>query len=414
MITVQQAIEHVRQHAHPLAPQDAELSRAAGLVLAGDVVSDVDSPPHDKALMDGYAVRSSDIEAAGTELGVLEEITAGDMPARVLTPGTASRIMTGAPLPRGADAVVMVEQTELVAGEALDGDPPGTARVRIIPAMVSCGANVLSQAAVVHQGETVLRTGHVIRPIEIGLLAEVGAKNISVHPRPRVAILSTGNELVPYKQTPSAGQIRNSNGPMLAAMVEGFHADAISLGIGRDDPAALRKLADVGLSYDVLLVSGGVSAGVKDLVPNVLDQAGVERVFHKVQLKPGKPVWFGLRNADDGRQTLVFGLPGNPVSSLVCCELLVRPALERLGGRPFLPAVARNGILVTPFHQRGGRPTYFPAFAQHAGIAPAMIEPLRWQGSADLRTLASANCLVRFPAGDRHYRTDESVEYYPI
>jgi molybdopterin molybdotransferase len=222
-----------------------------------------------------------------------------------------------------------------------------------------------------------------------------------------VAVLATGNELVPADRRPAAGQIRNSNGPMLCALVAGAGGIAVDLGIGRDDAEPLSELVARGLGEDVLVLSGGVSAGVLDLVPRVLSELGVEEVFHKVRLKPGKPLWFGVTRRGD-RRTLVFGLPGNPVSSLVCFELFVRPALGRLAGRAdnALPTVEAR--LTQPYAQRGDRPTYFPVRLRREA-AQATVELLNWHGSADLQTLAQANGLAVFPADQQHFDAGDWV-----
>ncbi len=246
-----------------------------------------------------------------------EEVTAGQVPQAPLQPGLATRIMTGAPVPAEAEAVVMVEQTQT------SSDADGIEWVEIAEVRLPESGNIMLQGTSLRAGEVILSAGRTIRPLEIGLLAEVGRHQVQVSLVPSVAILSTGNELVDVDQSPQAGQIRNSNGPLLNALVQRAGAKPVPLGIGRDDLDDLRQLVAQGLQEDVLVLSGGVSAGVLDLVPQVLQELGVEQVFHKVDLKPGKPLWFGV-NADT--QTLVFGLPGNPVSSLVCCELFVRPA----------------------------------------------------------------------------------------
>jgi molybdopterin molybdotransferase len=281
------------------------------------------------------------------------------------------------------------------------------------------------------RGETVLRSGQELRASDLGLLAEVGRDRVTVIPRPTVAIISTGNELVPAAHLPGPGQIRNSNGPMLAALVQSAGAAPRDLGIVRDELDDLRRVIAQGLQADVLVLSGGVSAGVLDLVPRVLAEAGVQQVFHKVNLKPGKPLWFGakgnaefgMRNSECGdgssgipnsefriphSKTLVFGLPGNPASTLVCFELFVRPALRRLAGhvevRP--PVMAR---LDAHFNHRGNRPTYHPGRLEQAPNGAGVV-PVRWQGSADLRALALANCLIHFPAGDQEYPPGKEVE----
>ena len=201
--------------------------------------------------------------------------------------------MTGAPLPAGADAVVMVEQTHL-----MDGSTP--VRVRMEADQVHRGQHIMRRGASVLRGATVLEPGRVLRPVDVGLLCEVGCAEVSVRRPPRVAVLATGNELVPPQRRPAAGEIRNSNGPMLCALARSERGQVVDLGIARDEIAALRPAIEQGLACDVLVLSGGVSAGVLDLVPRVLEQLGVERVFHQVHLKPGKPLWFGIHEAGQG------------------------------------------------------------------------------------------------------------------
>jgi molybdopterin molybdotransferase len=400
MLTVDEALQSVLVRASVLSPASVSLDDALGLVLAEEVTSDVDSPPHDKAMVDGFAVIASDLASGQATLPVIEDVMAGQVPRLDLMPGNATRIMTGAPIPAGADAVVMVE----VSADAGDG------KVKLADGKVTSGQNILRRGRSLFRGQVVLKVGARIRAVEIGLLAEVGRAIVSVVPRPRVAVLATGNELVPLDRVPGPGQIRNSNGPMLVAAVRETGAEAIHLGIARDDEADLTRLIEAGLNSDVLLLSGGVSAGMLDLVPGVLKSLGVREVFHKVNLKPGKPIWFGQCERG-GRQTLVFGLPGNPVGSWVCFELFVRPALAKLAGRN-VPQVKRtSGVLVSQVTQRGDRPTFFPAAYREATAGPT-IEPLAWQGSADLATLAQANALAMLPPGDRVYVAGERVEVY--
>jgi molybdopterin molybdotransferase len=272
------------------------------------------------------------------------------------------------------------------------------------------------------RGELVLPPGASIRAIEIALLCEVGSTSVQVIPCPTVAVLPTGNELLDPADPLSASGIRNSNGPMLAAAVAQAGGIARNLGVARDDAAELRSLIAAGLEADILVLSGGVSEGVLDLVPGVLAELGVREVFHKVHLKPGKPIWFGTFAAD-GMQKLVFGLPGNPVSSLVCFELFVRPAIQTLAGRGFFGLPRVQARLSQTFVLRGNRPTYQPAvlhgLPDNAGAdGPLLssdagsptVEPLKWQGSADIRTLARSNALACFPTGDRSYAAGETLE----
>jgi molybdopterin molybdotransferase len=407
MLTVSEALALVAQRAHNRPAAEVLLADALGLVLAEDVAADVDSPPHDKSIVDGYAVVASDLAEGDARLTILEEIVAGNVPSRQVTSGTTTRIMTGAPLPGGADAVVMIERSEVFPSPAA---PLGEARLQATG--LTAGQNILLRGASFRQGEVVLRTGAVLRPIEIGLLCEVGRVAVRAIAKPNVAILATGNELVPHGELPGPGQIRNSNGPMLAAAVRRAGGEPIELGIGRDDRDELRRAIQAGLSADVLVVSGGVSAGVLDLAPEVLAELGVERVFHKVRIKPGKPLWFGVLKTAHAAK-LVFGLPGNPVSSFVCFELFVRPAMAALAGRGFAGLTTCQAALTKPFVHRGERPTYHPALLRHTK-AGSTVEPIVWRGSADLRGLSAGNSLAHFPAGDRTFTAGEKVEVFVL
>lgn len=397
MIAVREALELVLAQAQPGWSERVDLELALGRVLASPVVSDVESPPHDKSIVDGFALRAADLVSGVAELSIVEAIMAGMTPKRAIGPGEAARIMTGAPIPAGADCVVMIERTL----------PVNAGRVRIEDTALRAGQNIVRRAAVMRAGDEVIAQGTTLRAIEIGLLAEIGQQQVKVAWQPTVAILSTGNELVPYNQVPGIGQIRNSNGPMLAAAVERAGGRYLDLGISRDDRAHLRTAIQEGLDVDILLVSGGVSMGDLDLTPGLFRELGVEEVFHKVRLKPGKPLWFGVRHGE--RPTLVFGLPGNPVSSLVCFELFARPAMRRFLGEAQCEPTRQVARLSKPFRQRGERDTYAPAFAawDAQGLA---VTPLPSQGSGDLRALVAANALAIFPQGDCEYAAGECVE----
>lgn len=409
MLSVDQALELIFRQSRPLAPRRVGLPDALGLVLAEEIVSDIDSPPHDKSVVDGYAVQAAAVKVAGTKLSILEEVTAGRLPTLAVSATTATRIMTGAPLPAGADAIVMIEKTEFASGQE--------SLVCINEFPVKLGQNIMRQGTSMRQGEIVLSSrcpagaSTTLRAIEIGLLAEVGRQEVLVHPCPQVAVLATGDELVDAAQIPGPAQIRNSNGPMIAAQVRQAGGIPRELGIARDSQADLKKCIQSGLESDVLILSGGVSAGVLDLVPQVLESLGVEQVFHKVNLKPGKPLWFGVQTNANGRRVLVFGLPGNPVSSLVCFELFIRPALAALAGRPFCGLPIQSGLLTKEQRQRGDRPTYWPASCLLDGTG-ATVTPLEWRGSGDLHSLARANCLAYFPAEDRVFAAGEKVSVY--
>lgn len=401
MLDVQQALEAILADNPAAAGQPVPLADALGLVLANDIASDIDSPPHDKSMVDGYAVKQLDLAAGPVVLTVNEEVTAGQVPTLPVQAGTASRIMTGAPVPEGTEAVVMIERTQLVEGA-------GVEQVRIDSQPLSEGANVMPQGSSLQAGQVILSAGRQLRPIEIGLLAEVGHDPVAAIVPPEVAILPTGNELVAASEVPAAGQIRNSNGPLLEAQLRRCGAKPLQLGICGDDDAMLDKLIATGLSADILLLSGGVSAGVLDLVPAALARQQVQEVFHRVKIKPGKPVWYG-RCHEQGRNCHVFGLPGNPVSSLVCFEVFVRPLIDQLAGRKSSGLVRTEARLTDSFLQRGDRPSYHPSYCQ-LGSNGLEVQPLDWLGSADQKTLTAANCLACFPAGECEYDAGSQLQ----
>jgi molybdopterin molybdotransferase len=401
MLQVADAQAIVRQYVQPLPPEPMALTSAAlGHVLAADVVSDLDMPPYHKSMMDGYAVRCVDLPAGKGRLQVIEEITAGQVPRRSVEAGQASRIMTGAPIPPGSDAVVVVERTRLGEGGCVEIEdrPPKP------------GQNILPRGVEMQRGDTILSAGTVLRPQEFGVLSTVGRTTVSVHPSPRVAILSTGDELVEPAEKPEGGQIRNSNGAMLVALVSRSGGTPRYLGIARDDPACLRPMVCDGLKSHVLLLSGGVSAGKLDLVPGVLREASVVAHFHKVEMKPGKPVFFGTSSrSGGGNPTFVFGLPGNPVSVLACFELFVRPALRRLRGHADPGPHFVSAVLSEDFAYRTDRPTYHPAHLELTATG-WRVRPVPWIGSADLRALTQANALVLLPSGDHRHRAGQTFE----
>ena len=398
MIGIDDAQAMIRAESKPNPSQAVNVDEALGCMLAQAVVSDVDSPPHDKALMDGYAVRAADI-CQNVEFEVIEEIVAGEVPTRTVESGNATRIMTGAPLPKGADAVVMVERTEMVA----DG------RVHFLLESIKSGTAVMRRGASVRRDQVVLQPGCELRSIEIGVMAEVGCAAVEVIRRPEIALVQTGDELVEIGEPLQPGQIRNSNGPMLSAMVQQVGGRAVDLGIARDDEAMLSAAIQQGLKSDLLLLSGGVSAGVRDLVPSVLAAAGVRQVFHKVNMRPGKPLWFGVADREDQGRCLVFGLPGNPVSSLACFWVFVAPAILIASGRPEHRTMKSRSL--TESHRIGGaRPTYWPAMQD----GEDGVRALPWQGSADLYSLVSADSLIFFPEGGREYVAGETVAVLPF
>lgn len=401
MISVEQALELVLQHTGKLQRcRRISVESALGCVLAEEVSSDIDSPPHDKSQVDGYAICEADLQNA-EPLHVIERIVAGQVPTKPLAAGTAIQIMTGAPIPENCAAVVMVEKTEQLPGE----------QIRNFDRLQS-GMNIMRRGTSMKKDELVLAAGTVLRAIEIGLLAEVGRENVWAFLEPAVAILPTGDELVPYTEPPPAGKIRNSNGVLLANLVLQAGGSPIENEIVPDEAEATLAAITANLESDIILLSGGVSAGVHDLVPAALAKAGVMQVFHHVNLKPGKPLWFGFYDrGGDQPPCLVFGLPGNPVSGLVCFELFVRPALQKMRGQEPNGLARLQAPLAIEHTHRGDRPAYWPAVlsADEQGVTP-----LRWQGSGDLRTLARANALACFPGGNQTWNAGEEVIVYRL
>jgi molybdopterin molybdotransferase len=396
MLSVAEAQQIVLTHAKPQPPETLPIGPALlGQVLSEDISSDIDMPPYDKAMMDGYAVRSEDLSGGRGTLTVIDEILAGQTPTRTVGPGQAARIMTGAPIPRGCDAVVIVERTQRADGN----------RVSISDAPTAPGDNILAAGREMRLGDRVLAAGTMLRPQEFGTLASVGRTTAAMYPRPQIAILPTGDEIVDVSEVPGPGQIRNGNGPMLVAQVARAGGVPRFLGIARDREEHLRTLVTEGLRYPLLLLSGGVSAGKLDLVPGVLESLGVKAHFHKISMKPGKPLYFGSR---DGY--LVFGLPGNPVSSLVCFELFVRPAIRRMMGHPDAGPQMVNARLIEDFSYRTDRPTYHPAWLE-AGESVWQVRAMPWFGSSDLRGLSASNAFVLFPPGDHQHRAGQ---HYPV
>ncbi|MEK6257532.1 MAG: molybdopterin-binding protein [Planctomycetota bacterium] len=573
MLSVAQAFDKLLATVEPLEAVSLPLSDVLGLTLAEDVSAPEDSPPFDKSLMDGFAVRAADVANGFVSLKVVEVVTAGRVPSQPVGPGEATQIMTGAPIPEGADLVVKIE-------EAL----PDINSVHVTTKSVAPGTNILRRGTSVRAGDVVLKAGMKLNGSRIGALAELGRAAVKVHRRPIVAVLATGDELVPIDQTPGPGHIRNSNEAMLVALLQAAGAIPVPLGIARDNRDILRAMIQQGLQCDMLVLSGGVSAGTLDLVPSELTAASVREVFHKVELKPGKPVWFGVwearpavpsvvaatdarsesepaeqispgtnfsldefheriqsmrrggalhdflrsipffsrlvafkndpvvydelqridaillamsqwekdhperidifrarRIADDSGTTIedvdrliadfrrtatlleksafrsvaqrmrdfreytssmsgearsesaksvesaiqtapvedsecltpskchVFGLPGNPVSSLVCCELFVRTAIRRLmGEQPPLPR-PMPARLEHDYSARADRPTYHPAKLMWSPEG-AVVKLVPWHGSSDLCGTVAANAMAFLSGEAKEYRAGDVLE----
>ena len=400
MLSVEQGQEIVLKHARPLPAETADVTPALlGQILAADVASDIDMPPYDKSMMDGYALRAQDLHNGQEALEIVEEITAGKVPQRALATGQSARIMTGAPIPINADAVVMIERSK----------PVGTNRVQIEDHSVLAGQNILPKGKEMRRGEVVLSAGTLLRPQTLGTLATVGRTTASVYPRPQVAIVPTGDEIVEVSEKPGPGQIRNGNGPMLMAQVARAGGTPRYLGIARDREDSLRALITAGLGDPILILSGGVSAGKLDLVPGVLHNLGVEAHFHKVAMKPGKPVFFGTR---DGH--LVFGLPGNPVSSLVSFEAFVRPAIRKLLGKRQLERSTVQAVALEGARSPRGIRQYRRGVLHREAGGGYGVSLVGGAGSHLIASLALSNCLVIIPEEVTELAAGSHVTVMPL
>jgi molybdopterin molybdotransferase len=370
------------------------LAQSLGLYLAQELRNDRDAPPFDKSLMDGYAVRAADVATVPSELAVVDRIAAGEAATAPLSQGQAMAIMTGAPLPAGADAVVPVEQTQ--KGSRSN-------RITVLQA-VSRGGFIAARASDSPAGSVVLKSGTRLGPAQIAVAAAIGAVNLPVHAPPSVAVLGTGDELVAPEQSPSATQIRSCNNPMLLALLHRYPYRRSDLGIVRDDPAVIEEKIISGLAHDVLLVTGGMSMGERDFVPGILRRLGGQLRITKLRIKPGKPFIF----AEMPGGKFAFGLPGNPVSAFVCTVCLVSRLLMRMAGGP--PALSvRTAPLAHPLQANGPRTFYQPAIFDGRALVP-----LRWKGSADVFTLGQANSLLVRPEDQPAQPAGTMVEFVEI
>ena len=395
MISLEGAVQRVLDGVVATAAATHPLAEATGLVLAEAVVADVDMPPFDKAAVDGYAVKACDA-VAGASFDVLETVMAGATPTAAVAPGQAVRVMTGAPVPASAETVIMLETTR-AAGERIEV-------LRDTPA----GRNVCRRGEDMLAGTPLLPAGTIIQPQHVGLLAGQGAVELVCHRRPTIAVLATGDEIVPPEASPGAGQIRNANNAMLVALARQAAGHAVDLGIAADTAAALRTHIVRGLESDVLLCSGGVSAGALDLVPQVLAACGVCEVFHHVAMQPGRPVFYG--RTDTGH---VFGLPGNPVAAFVCFKTLVEPLLRTLRGlgTPIPPAHAAT--FEGSMKRTDDRARYVGVELLDTEAGP-VARRIATHGPADLAALSRATGLAILPPQTGPYQGGESVQVIPL
>jgi molybdopterin molybdotransferase len=382
-------VERAASGLHAAAPETISLLECYGRVLACDLPADRDLPPFPRSARDGWALRHADVAEPPATLRVVGEVRAGSQPQITVSTGEAAEIMTGAAVPDGADAVVMVEHSSVTGGSVE------------IHRSATAGENIVPTGAEGRRGATLLPKGTRMSPASIAVAASVGGAELLVYPRPHVAILATGDELVEVDAQPGPFQIRNSNSYSLAAQV--LHAGAIPhlLPIAADDDPSLRERIQDALRFDLLLLAGGVSAGKYDRVEAVLAALGVEFLFTGVRMQPGKPLVFGSLpqgsfSLQTGPPKYFFGLPGNPVSTLVTFELFVQPVIAALAGARPTPLLSPAACLKKDVKVRPGLTRFLPALLTGTLNHPE-VELVPWQGSGDSVAAAHSNCLLVVP-----------------
>jgi molybdopterin molybdotransferase len=389
VLSFEDARRVVEEHARKVSPPGSEvvdLLQAYGRILAEPTIADRDMPPFPRSTRDGYAVRSADLSQIPATLDLIGEIKAGEAPEAIrqnIATGKTASIMTGAPVPTGADAVVMLEYTSRQGGRIA------------VAKKVNAGDNIVARGAEARQGSLLLDRGVRLNETAIALAASVGKSRLQVFKRPHIAVLATGDEIVPIDSAPGATQIRNSNSYSLAAQIQSAGGEPVVLPIAPDEPKALRRLIEEGCKTDLLLLSGGVSMGRYDLVEQVLSELGAEFFFTGALIQPGRPVVFGKSaiGAGDSAGTYFFGLPGNPVSTMVTFDLFAKPMLEALAGRTPRKLTFLHARLTRELGIKTGLRRFLPALIS-GEFENAEVESVQWHGSGDIAATAHANCYL--------------------
>jgi molybdopterin molybdotransferase len=376
--------------------EEVAIAKALGRVLREDLKSGLDIPPFNKSAMDGYAVRANDIKKASekypVKLDVVEDVPAGKKPEKFIKKGQAARIMTGAPMPKGADCVVMVEYTS----------QPGESRVSILK-KGKAGSNVANAGEDIKKGDKVLLKGALIGPAEMGIASSLGKMRVKVSKKPKVVVMSTGDEVqVPGKKL-NPGQIYDSNGYSLVGLALSLGCDAKFVGRVKDSPAALKKKITSVKEADMVFMTGGVSVGDYDFVIDLLTEIGVRKVFYKSKIKPGKPTFCGKKG-----KCLFFGLPGNPVSAMVCFELFARPCIEKMQGKSLMGMKKGMAIMEKGIKVRPGRRKFLRAKVTSQG-PKVMITPYYTQKSGVLSSMMDADVLIDVPDKASELKSGQKV-----
>lgn len=391
MISFEEAYKTVMAASFSTGTETVPFDVSLGRILAQDVMSDMDMPPFDKSTVDGFACRRSDL---GSELEIIETIPAGKQPLKELGAGKCSRIMTGAPLPRGADCVIMVEDSMIMS----------SGRMKFMGEYSK--PNISLKGEDIRTGELVLGTGKPITPQDIAVIASVGCTSLSVSKMPVVGIISSGDELVEPSYKPAVSQIRNSNGYQLLAQVQRAGGKGKYYGIARDDEQATYEIVAKAISEcDIVLITGGVSMGDFDFVPSVLERAGVKMIFSRVNVQPGKPTTFGIH-----QRCIVFGLPGNPVSSFIQFELLVRPLIFKMMGGIWSPVTTELPMQESYTRRSSDRMGLIPVIITEA----RQVLPVEYHGSAHILSMSVAHGIITVPEGKSVINKGEIVSVRQI
>ncbi len=390
MITIEKAYDIVMQNAYNLAVEKIDFKNSQGRILAEDVKSDIEMPPFDKSAMDGYACRREDLK---NQLEIIETIPAGKYPEKEIGKNQCAKIMTGAPVPKGADCIVPVEIAEALNENTIKAiEAPGK-------------SNISYKAEDVGIGDKVLEKGIRIGAQHIAVFASVGYTDALVYKQPKVGVISTGDELVEPHQEPSRSQIRNSNGYQLIAQVEACGAIANYMGIADDTPEDTYDKVSKALNQnDIVLLTGGVSMGSFDFVPKVLEEAGVKIDFDTLAVKPGKPTTFGMAD-----KKFCFGLPGNPVSSYIQFDLLVKPLIFKLMGQDYQPLDIQMPMGIDYSRRSTKRKAYFPIFIKNGEVFP-----VDYHGSAHIHALSLAHGIAAIDIGTKEIKKGERVHVRQI
>jgi len=390
MITYEEALEIILNHSYKSGNETVTLPESTGRVLAEDVISDINMPPFNRSAVDGFACRKKDIRLP---LEIIETVKAGVHPVKKIGQGQCTRIMTGAPLPEGADCVIMVEETAEISSDKIRFTAEDTK------------PNFSPFAQDISEGERVLESGTLIGPQHIGIMAAVGYVNPRVSTRPKVTVISTGDEIVEPDYKPGISQIRNSNGYQLVAQVARAGSISEYLGIAPDNEEDTFHLITKALAMsDIILLTGGVSMGTYDFVPKILEQAGIEILFRTVAIQPGKPTIFGIKG-----NKRIFGLPGNPVSCFTIFEILVRPLIRKIMGVQQPVRKLQMPLGIDYQRRRTDRMQWLPVQIQEG-----KVYPLEYHGSAHIFSLATAHAIAAIPLGITKLYTGDLLDVRPV